>query len=116
MMTRRSPKVRAQPDKKPSKAEVQDRREFVRTLVLGGNTRHEAIRLAVEALYVPPQIAERLFAEAVSQIRKDFEQDHPDARALQAARLQADLAKLREGTPAWRAKRDPNGKQLKARE
>jgi len=110
-MTRQSfRKTRPQPEKKPSKGEVQDRREFARELVLKGHTRHEAIRVMVEELFVPEATAERLFKDEVSKIRKDFEQDHPDARALQAARLQADLAKLRAGIPAWRAKRTAEGK------
>jgi hypothetical protein len=73
------------------------------------------VRLAVLHLYVSELTAIRLFSDAVAQVRQDFEQDHPDARALQAARIQEDLAKLREGTPAWRAKRNANGNPVKGK-
>lgn len=106
---------RPQPDKKPTRSELRDRRGYMRELVHGGHTRHEAVQLAVEHLYVSEQIATRLFGDAVAQIRRDFEQDHPDARALQAARIQADLAKLREGTPVWRAKRSEHGNPLRGK-
>ncbi len=105
--------TRRQPEKKPSKAEMRDRREYVAGLVRAGNTRTNAIQQAVRNLYVSWEIAERLYKEVVKQITQDFEVDHPDARALQAARLQADLAALREGTPGWRSKRDKEGRVLR---
>ncbi len=89
-----------------------DRRDFARELVLKGHTRREAIRIMVENLFITERTAELLFTEQVSKIRQDFERDHPDARALQAARLQADLVKLREGTPMWRTKRTEDGKVI----